>query len=194
MRRAILLCVGILGLWPSNLFADSDGYFCAGRGYLAYELRVAAGPVRHELRIVRYDRVRGIEALPAVVLEDFQVHGMRCEPRTVVVVGATTGFIVDFSQPNRLPQTRRMSAGAVGVGAAQQNNLGHWAKPGVIDLEGADDDRYQLVIARASQRVPGGIEHHTVTRIVQRQTNGTSPQGGLRALLVFEGVFKETAD
>jgi hypothetical protein len=177
---------------PALANADSDGYFCIGRGYLAYELRPSPPQVAHQLHIVRFGSANGIVPAASVPLDDFQVHGMTCRPGVVELVGWSQTYRVDISDPDR-PET---AARAVAFDSGQARpavNLGHWAKEQVIDL--AADDRpgeFQLVIARVSQRVPGGIEHHTHSRLIRRAPHGSPGSQIVASLTLFEGVFRET--
>ncbi len=62
----VLLVIGHLGL--GTAYADSDGYYCIGRGYLAYQFGLAAPPTRpHRLTVIRFGDVSGIQ--PPAVLE-----------------------------------------------------------------------------------------------------------------------------
>jgi hypothetical protein len=74
------------------------------------------------------------------------------------------------------------------------DNLGHLAKPQVIDLEADGSGRFQLVITRVSHSPrAGGIEHHTVTRLVRRASNRPG-SAIVAARQLFAGVFLETID
>ena len=178
--------VAICGL-PLPVRADSDGYFCTARGYVAFETRLASD--NHELHIIRFSTAEGITAMPVVELENFQVHGMRCHASEVEVVGWNRTYTVNLSN---LTITSRPS-GAAGRGTGAAENLGKWARSQVVELEASGADQFQLVIARVSDGAKNkGIEHHTVTRLIQRR-----PQVGgqiVRSLQLFEGVFQETVD
>ena len=193
MRTGVLVALAVAML-PSKALADSDGYFCVGRGYLAYERRFAAAPARHQLQVVRFGGTRGIVADAPVLLDDFQVHGMRCTSQRVEIVGWHTTYLVDVSgsaSPVAVEQ-RGVSNGTTPT--SPPANLGHWAQPSVLSLEAEGDDLFQLVIARTSQRVSGGVEHHTVTRLIQRRVHGPPGQEIAGSLQVFEGVFRESID
>lgn len=195
--RAILMMMAVTTFVmarPQAARADSDGYYCAGRGFLAYEQRVAKPSPRHELRIVRFDSVRGIEAGPAVILEDFQVHGMRCRPGVVEVAGWDTAYVVTFSDRDVLPTTTKTNAFSGPDLASTPANLGHWSQPGVVNLEAEGGELFQLVIATVFQRVAGGVERHTLSRVLRRATRGASVSEIVQSYNVFEGVSKETAN
>jgi hypothetical protein len=189
---AVVVIAAVLFL-PASAAADSDGYFCAGRGYLAYAMRFAATPSKHELHVVRFGGTSGIVVAQPVLLDDFQVHGMRCLSGAVELIGWETVYSVDISGA-RQPATIARSAAPVAGQATAEGNLGHWAKPQVMTLDAEGEALFQLVIARVSQRVSSGVEHHTVSRLIQRGTKGFPRGEIIRSLQVFEGVFLETID
>lgn len=191
MRIVALVVTVFVIAFPKSASADSDGYYCAGRGFLAYEQRVAAPRITHELRIVYFESGRSIEAAPPVILEDFQVHGMRCRPGIVELVGAGTGAVVTFSNRAGPPIVTRASTSMIADRAPALANLGHWSQSGVFDLDAEGSDLFQLVIAKVSQRVERGVERHTVSRVIRR---GGAGGAIVQALTVFEGVSKETAN
>ena len=87
--------------------------------------------------------------------------------------------------------TTRVASG--NSASAEQKNLGHWSREGVIDLESdAAPGEFQLVI-KVSRPVTGGVDHYTTTQIIRRD-----PAVGLERILqsvrLFEGIFRETVD
>src|SRR5688500_6603874 len=76
--------------------ADSDGYYCLGKGFIAFELSQGL-PRRHLLHVVRVAHGTGITRLPPIPLEDFQVHGMTCRENGIDVQGWTTRYTVTFA-------------------------------------------------------------------------------------------------
>ena len=74
-----------------------------------------------------------------------------------------------------------------------QQNLGAAARAGITDLEAdRSTGEFELVIARVSRRVLGGMDHHTVARVVQRErAPGTRI---VASLMLLEGIFRETVD
>ena len=81
--RAVTLILSVAAA-SSALQADSDGYYCVGRDYLAYQIGLAAPPIAsHRLYVVQ---LAGEQAMSAPVVMDipqFQVHGMLCDQTTV---------------------------------------------------------------------------------------------------------------
>ena len=97
MKRLVWLILPIALVIPGIARADSDGYFCLGPGYIAYQFGMAGPSARlHWIFIVRYE-ARGISELDSIQLPQFQVHGMRCQADAVDVaawdaVRTTAGF------------------------------------------------------------------------------------------------------
>ena len=87
---------------PGMAYADSDGYYCAGRGYLAYQFGMAAEPVApHRVHVIS---VRGSQGIPEpVVLElpQFQVHGMLCGEGWLDIASFTAVYRVTLDQNDR---------------------------------------------------------------------------------------------
>lgn len=181
---AVLFCL----LSAELAFADSDAYYCAARGYLAVETRLAT-PGKHELHIIRFG-AGGMTAAAPIALDDFQVHGMTCRAGQIEIQGWERTYTVDLGAK---PIVTSRAAAFDASGSRTPANLGHLAKPQVIDLDAEGTNRFQLVIARASSTRAGGIEHHTVTRLVQRQS-ARPGSGVVASRQVFEGVFLETID
>ena len=190
--RGILIAVTLtIVCRPAVALADSDYYYCTEPGYIAYETRLGQTPAGHRLHIVQFSSARGIVELAAIPIEDFQVHAMRCRASVVELEGWTTGYDVDFSNPGRPMVTARPTTFAP-TQPASQVNLGHWAKAGVINLD-ADGPPgvFQLVIARVSHPLSGGVEHYTVSELVRRNRESGLPEL-LESVRLFQGVFLET--
>jgi hypothetical protein len=114
--NAITRALGVLLLAtllrPAVAHADSDGYYCTGPGYLAYEMRFSQAPGKHLLHIVRFSHDTGIVRLPPVLLDDFQVHAMTCGADQNVVDGWAHRYTVSL-----LPSgTPRVAVGALPAG------------------------------------------------------------------------------
>ena len=188
--RTILMLAGLVVCLPRIAYADSDFYYCATRGYLAYETRLGTKPLKHELHIVRFGS-RGIVAAAPIPLEEFQVHGMTCRAGVVEIHGWERSYAIDISNAMR-PAVKSRAVAFDPQKSPAAENLGHLAKPGVIDLEGDGSSRFQLVIARVSHSPrSGGIEHHTVTRLVRRASNRPG-SAIVSARQLFAGIFLET--
>lgn len=191
MHRTTSLLVLAGLLTPAVAKADSDGYYCAGPGYLAYETQFSTQSSGHLLHIVQFSRSKGIVVLEPIELEAFPVHGMTCGETVIQLTGGPTEYAVDITNP-RQPHVRGTPATSAlsGEGAS---NLGLWSREGVIDLESdAEPGAFQLVISRVDRKVAGGIEHYTVSRLIHRDP---WPGGSvLDSHLLFEGIFLETVN
>jgi hypothetical protein len=195
VRTIGLLLSGLLSCWvfaAPPAAADSDGWYCVGPGYLAYEIRFSLGARAPELRIVRVGQGRIAEPL-GVPLDDFQVHGMRCGETRIELWGFEAYYVVHLTVS---PLRARKSSGPTPppVPAA---NLGDWSRASVIEIPSPDPHyRYQLVITKAEthrQDGDGGvIAHYTQTQVWQREKGA----GGAIVAThpIFHGVFLETID
>src|SRR5882724_11717941 len=110
--RFTACCLLALPLLSLPARADSDGCYCASKGYVAYELRAAIRQVfdpngealtaPHVLRIVRLSE--GIREQGEVGMEDFQVHELRCDTDSVTIAGYDKSwieYVVDIREPDR---------------------------------------------------------------------------------------------
>jgi hypothetical protein len=189
--RWILL--GVLLIAPLEAArADSDGYYCSGPGFIAWETRVSSATAEHVLHVVRFSHATGIAATERIVLPEFQVHGMSCDPVTVRVLGWDRRYTVDLRVPGRAVVTSLAEAFDQAQ-AAPPGNLGFGARAGIVDLE-ADGrtGEFELVVARVSRRVAEGIDHHTVARLVHRER--MPGDRILASRVLMEGIYRETID
>ena len=108
MRAAGLLLILCLAT-PAAARADSDGYYCTGRGYVAWETRLETA--EHQLHIVRFSRDGGLVRQAPIRLEEFQVHAMMCGAQSVELVGGGKVHIVDLSDTARPVVTTRVASG-----------------------------------------------------------------------------------
>ena len=121
------------------LHADSDGYYCASPGVLAWQVAFSGGPdglpprdrdgrPAHRLYILRYGPGVGISRPTSVDLPSFQSHGMRCGQDTVHVAGWEAVHAVALSGPGapRIAEVRAHPPGEVPEGYHEQSNLGRW--------------------------------------------------------------------
>jgi hypothetical protein len=182
----------LLFAWPAQAAADSDGYFCHGAGYLAWETRLGTATAEHILHIVRFDHASGILPTERVILPDFQVHSMTCGSALVELAGWTTTYRVELlSRPVVTSRALQFDATKWPV----PGNLGYGGRSGITDLE-ADGrtGEFELVVARVSRQVRGGggIDHHVVARLVQRELSPSLRVVASRVLM--EGIYRESVD
>ena len=193
MRYQSFLVAALLFL-PAAADADSDGYYCHAPGFIAWETRLAVGGAEHVLHVVRFGRAKGIEPTERIVIPEFQVHGMVCGPNRVELVGWTARYVVDVTAPGR-PVITTQQASFDPTKTSPPGSLGAGGRAGVTDLE-ADGrtGEFELVVSRTSRQVPagGGIDHHVVARLVQRQAAPDLQIVATRVLM--EGIYRETID
>ena len=97
---AVTILLGFAG--GGTAYADSDGYYCAGRRYLAYQFGFAAPPAGpHRLFVVRFGGASGIEAPVAFDLPQFQVQGIVCDERAVRLAALDAVYTVHLDESGR---------------------------------------------------------------------------------------------
>ena len=186
MVRVITVLFVVAVISPPLARADSDGYYCVGRGYIAYETRFSTQPSQHLLHVIQFSSTQGIVRIAPIALENFQVHSMTCHATAIELTGWTTRYLVDISDVQRPAITSGPKPGGPGPGEAGRLN-----RLGVIDLQGdARPGEFQLVIAGVSRPYKGGVTHYRLSQLIQWDPRGRI----LASHNVFTGIFVETAD
>jgi hypothetical protein len=167
--------------------ADSDGYFCISKGYLAFELRSFHTPnlkAEHVLRVVRFDPGRGIYDAGEVALQDFEVHHMNCKDDRVEISGWDKGYIeysIDIAVRNILQiakhfQDPKRKFDPSKIKGPAPGNLG-LSQPQTILLASDDPEhKYQLVLTRTEKPTKGGLENHRKAELLQIDSGGNVSQ------------------
>lgn len=150
-------------LLTTTAAADSDGYFCIGPHYLAYETRLGADDTGHSLHIVRLAE-DGTVRRARRTIPDFQVHGMSCEADIVMLDGWDATYEIDLVHPVD-PRWGRHKPGELLKGYARMN-LAQWNRA-------AGENRTQRLAlwGRAMLEIINGkglkpCEHTVLTRVV----------------------------
>jgi hypothetical protein len=181
--------------FPVSALADSDGYFCASNGYIAYELRegITPGVIGHVLRVVRFDSQNGIRSVGEVSLRDLQVHIMTCDEEHIEVAGfgtvphgdaPLTKCVIDIRSSQREIRLSGCTDDAtlgenwrkvVGKGPG---NLGMWARAKSIPLDSADPvHRYYLQPSSSKKDLgQNSWEIHYETDLIQTDNQGDISQ------------------
>ena len=179
--------------------ADNDGYFCAAKGYLAYERRKDSSPpaTGHWLHVVRFDSVRGLYRAGEVDLQNFQVHQMICGEDHVEIAGWGKFFqkyVVDISGAGELHILNFTEDPARKFDPAKEGpEPANFAfdKRNTIPLESSDaGHKYQLRFTRSEKSIEGGIRHFYRAELLQMDLNGTV----LQRLVVYKSQSLETID
>ena len=174
-------------------YADSDGYYCTGHGYLAYQFGMAPLPVApHRLFVLRIGPTTGISEPVAIELPQFQVHGLRCGDGWVDVAAFTAIYRVTLDGTTR-PMRYEIRPLAEGQRVPQefypQLNLGtlsraaHDLKPQRVSL-GMKADGGQYFLEMTAQLIPSDRCRTTLTsRVVETDRNGRE----IRERVLFTG-------
>jgi hypothetical protein len=103
MKCLLLAAFVVLGLAvPTLAYADSDGYYCTGRGYLAYQFGMAPMPVApHRVSVISIRGAQGIPEPSTLQLPQFQVHGMLCGDGWIDVASFTTVYRITLDANDR---------------------------------------------------------------------------------------------
>lgn len=177
----VLTALAVLVLCARVAYADSDGYYCSGPGYLAVEFRSFNTPDlrgAHVLKIVRIGAAGGPRWTGEVVLDDFQPHRLTCGPDNVTLEGWGSGFI-SYVVGLDTAGVPRIRARSVDPGrkftplAPEPANLGDWAREGVTAIAApGGSHRFQLRVTRTSRPESQGIRHEGTTALEELDTSG----------------------
>lgn len=188
--------VALLSLGPAGLgvaYADSDGYYCVGRGYLAYQFGMAPLPVApHHLYVLRIGTTNGIAEPVAIELPQFQVHGLQCGAGWIDVAAFTAIYHVTLdrtARPTRY-EVRPLAEGQrIPPEFFPQLNLGTLSRAGQ-DLKpprvslGMKEDGGQYFLEMTGQLIPSErCRTALTTRIVETDRNGRE----IRERIIFQG-------
>jgi hypothetical protein len=187
-----LLLLGPFGV--GTACADSDGYYCIGRGYLAYQFGVAAPPLGpHHLNIIRIDTATGFEAPVVFDLPQFQVHGILCGEGSIRIAAYDAIYTVQLDERNRpvrydsIPWTDRGHNPPEFVGHSL--NLGAWNQVSTTLktdrlLLGLAEDGGQFLLEVSGKAIESEACGSMVTsRVIKTDRNGRE----VEQLEIFHG-------
>ena len=98
----ILALLTVAFFSPRVAYADSDGYYGIGSGYLAYQIGLAAPPTRpHHLYVIGFADAARISPSTMLDLPQFQVHGIICGERTIQLVSYDDLYTVRLNAKNQ---------------------------------------------------------------------------------------------
>ena len=173
--------------------ADSDGYFCIGPGYVAYEAAGLEIPATgHVLFIVNVGGPEGIAEPIAVQIDIFQAGGMNCGEQFIVFDG---GYTVDISDREN-PRYLGIRKGTTIKESIASGNIAMWPYAGAYAIPTNDGSHhYTLVIAHVEevveQQYGSLILHHMTAKVVQVDSTTARP---VRSRILHDGVALETID
>ena len=191
----VLLVLSPLG--AGTAYADSDGYYCIGRGYLAYQFGFAAPSTRpHRLSVIRFGSASGIQPPAVLDLPQFQVHGMRCGEGWIDVASFTAIYHVTldervrpvryavqpFPEGQKIPQEFILTQ-AQNLGASSGGRT--YLKPLRVRLSAKERGGAYLleIIAKANPPLER-CELAVTSRLVETDSNGKE----VNARIIFQGL------
>ena len=196
-KEIIPLCLALITVGVGEAHADSDGYYCTGPGYVAYELRgwnwYTMG--QHIVRVVKFANGK-VAWAGDVAVKDFQPHLMKCDTSRVTIGGYDRGWLeyeIDVkAQPSitaeRAAPDRQFKPGE----HAPLPNLGNWSRSSTVPLVGDPTDQavYQLdILVTQDQANPRCRDR--VSRLVLKRNAG---QRVAQQFVLYEGRSCETVD
>jgi len=193
--RLVALVALALAL-PGLAYADSDGYYCTGRGYLAYQFGMAPMPIApHRVHVISIRGPQGIPEPSTLELPQFQVHGMLCGDGWIDIASFTTLYRITLDgnqQPVRYEVRGSLEGQAIPQPfiLSQFQNLGAlggaraYSKPIRTSLaKKALGGEYVLeIIAKAIEPVKA-CEVSVTSRIVETDGGGQE----VSARIIFQG-------
>lgn len=191
MSLRTFLSVTLLLLWPclvGRAHADSDGYYCIGRGYLAYQFGFAAPPVSpHRLHIMRLGDPEVIAEPIVVELPQFQIHGMICGERAIQLAAFDAMYTVALG-PGLRPSGWSASPPREQVRFPPGQNLGAWSRPvDTLKVERVSllkqPNGYEIIL----EIVPRAASEECVTEITTRVIEVDAIGQVIREWLIFDG-------
>lgn len=193
------LCAVALFWCVSAAYADMDGTYCTGNGFIVYELRSFKTPglsAPHVLRVVRFGH--GIRQAGEVGMQDFQVHVFQCDTNRVEIAGYDKDWVkcvVDISQPNAPKIIERTDEPNHNHDGNREPPLlkDMWSRrDGTIDVLPSTDPMhtYRLVLSRTFNRLPNGTDSSTTTELQEVDTEGAITQ----RLVLYEDHYFESGN
>jgi hypothetical protein len=191
-RRSVFLLILLIGMLAASVpsHADSDGYFCAAKGYLAYEQRagITPGIVGHVIKIVRFDSRNGIRTAGSITIQDFQVHKLNCGEGRIEIAGfgsaipgreaALTTCVIEIAEGPGAPHCSDETASLNWRTWPPPKNLGQWALQESVPLESSDaGHRYRLQLKTSKQVISDNVyKLHFKTELIQTDSEGRDSQ------------------
>jgi hypothetical protein len=168
--RSLLTALFLIAVAVLPTYADSDGYYCVGPGYLAVEFRSFSTPSingPHVLKILHFDEELGRRWTGEVVAEDFQTHVLTCGTTRIIFEGVgdsrrgLVSYVVELDSSG-WPRIMSVSndPSYVFVPRTGPANLGFWARPGITLLPSANKEHhFQLRMTQSSHQQDRVILH-----------------------------------
>lgn len=180
----ILICIVFA---PSAVYADTDGSYCIGQGYVAAEARgiwlKAEEPAIYIIFVgsgVVSDRV----VIDSPANRNRFIH---CEADRIII---SDGNVIDLSNRQELRVMQNLARPATEF---REDLLPYVRESKALSIPSLDKNyRYTLVLSHVEEASSsrGGILHHVSARVVQKDKSGNL----IEAKLLTEGIRLETVD
>jgi hypothetical protein len=191
---AILLFVVVTPLGSGVAYADSDGYYCVGPGYLAYQFGLAPPPVApHHLYVLRFSSAAGIQEPVSIDLPQFQVHGILCDAHMVRLAGWDAIYSVQLDTTfrpiryNLTPRSDPQHLPPEFVGASRNlggfNRIANALKVDRVSLGSVNGGGQFLVEVKGAAVPSDRCASTVISRIVRTDRSGRE----IQELEVFRG-------
>ncbi len=196
---AAAVVVAMLGPLIGLTYADSDGYYCVGPGYIAYQFGMDDPKNPPRIYVVDLRGSRGIPKPSTLVFPPFQVHGMRCTASSIEIAASNMMYVVTLDQrlrPSRYDE--RPSSSVEPIRFDEYDNLGEYTRA-QSDLSEyrtrlnvkPDGGEYVLDLRAKLIRESNPCEAQATSRVVETNRAGSE----IAALTVFAGkVHRECGD
>jgi hypothetical protein len=182
--------------------ADSDGFFCTSKGYVAYELRqgITQGIVGHKLKVVRVEPDRGIYVAGEATLLDFETYHMTCSQERIEISGwrkVFTKYVIDIlpsgemkvSGPLEYPDVDWRDAAKDGPESPSLCLFGPKEVPLLVESLDSEHE-YQLLRNLSGRQSAEGFEWHVKSELVQVDKR----ENALHRLVLYERRYIEARD
>lgn len=192
IRKSLLIfTAGLCTVLSSTAKADSDGAYCIGLNYIAFEKYSEDG---RNLHIAKTDAQHGVSLKAYIIPENQSWWRLNCEEAEVILNAYDSALKFDLTSQNfsktapletRTVQKRWGGPHPQG-GTSEVLSLKDWSS------DGSDYQLHTLTyIYPETGNIDGLIEHHTVARIVRLEKDSRNLKASHD---LYSKVFIETVD
>ncbi len=153
-------------LLASGAGADSDGYYCAGPGYIAWETRGFHTDRVHRLHLITLDGASGSGPRQVLELPDFELHGLRCEAQSIDIYAYDSLHAIALVD-GRLRYLDARTADDLAPKRDRYVARRFGDTPELTLKAHGNDTRFVLLTDLQRRKFTAGIEYITVARLVR---------------------------
>jgi len=181
---SILLSINLL---PSIAYADTDGSYCIGQGYVAVEARGLWLKAERPTVYIVFVSSEGLSDRIVIDSPADKNRRIHCDPERIII---SDGSIIDFANRTKPKVLRVNTKSKTGF---RDDLLPYIRESKALSVPFSDENHlYSLVLSHVEQVPPSGgmILHHVSARVVQSNKFGDL----IDARLLAEGIRVETID